>query len=165
MNNSDNLKNISPEMLTFKDVTRSIWNQHFSKIGLSNQETFDKFDVLERSLFWSIVIVPLSLDIDLNNYRRAPLKNLFISIKGSVKECPILLGYEKSDNRVVWQESVCTNTKDFERWIFFDFFDWDSYHQIDQPYIRFHIVGSHNDDEPTWGLLETRYVEFLYKAR
>jgi len=103
------------------------------------------------------------LNIDLNNYRKVPLKNIFISIKDSFKECPILLGYEKCGNGVVWKESVCTNTNDFERWVFFDFFDWDSYHQIDQPYIRFNIVSDTDDDKPTWGLLETRYVEILYK--
>lgn len=159
-------KVITVEMLLFKEATRHIWNAHYSKLDdqILLSDGFIGYEKIEKSLFWAIVVAPSDILINVDEYRKHPLKCIELRIKDIYRECPIKIGRQAKNGNVIWSDTALISPTCSYKFLFFDFFDWNPYGFVDQIYIRFWIESLSNNDSSygQWGLVETGYVDFYF---
>ena len=158
--------NISTQILEFKEAVRHAWNSYFIRIPQEVQvESFIYYEELEMSLFWALVVSPLKLNIDVNNFRQGPFDKIEVVVKEVHQEFSLKARTEDENGTVGWSDVHNLPSSKNQVFKFIDFFDWYPYGFIDLPYIRCLIerLPQQQNLEGNFALIATEYVDFIYK--
>lgn len=136
------MKDITEQMLEFKEAIRHSWNSYFAKSSAPmSPDIQEAFRSVELGLLNAIVLAPLDMSARVNEYRKHPLPFIVIRPAQYLQELPLLV-FEKqagSDNSTVTPVTVVVGGQSaFE---FFDYFDWYSYGHVDLPYVRASVAS------------------------
>lgn len=154
-------KNISYVVLEFKEAARHIWNLYFS--ANASSESLINFEKIEIELFREIVALQLDVKINVDDFRKHPIRGMLVSVKNCHSEFPISVGSRQSNGNIVWSIAETFHIHTDQSFLFFDFFDWNHYGFVDYPFVRCYIerLPQKPEFEGKFGLIEHRYVDFF----
>ena len=150
-------KNITGEMLKFKEASRHLWNAYFQQcVSVSPIAVQGSFEVIERELLRTIVLAPYDYSADADLYRGSPLPHITVKASRTLSDIPLNFGRADANGNIAWEPSVLVKKKDFKSGNFVEFFDWTPFEFVDCAYVRFT-----QPDEDRRVLIAQRYCEFF----
>lgn len=130
------MKNITENMLQFKEASRHVWNTYLLKsappMALAMQESFE---VIERELFRALVLLPHSIAEWASDYRVLPMPVMLRAKEGLV-DVPVQQGTLDDIGNVRWTSPQNIPASEISKYHFFEFFDWNFYGHLDFFYIK-----------------------------
>lgn len=158
------MKDITAEMLEFKEAIRHIWNGHFAqRRSRMSPEMQDAFSQIERGLFAAIVLSSLNVSKRAEEYREQPLSWLILEPASELTEWPVQFGDIDGTGNTTWQLPSVIDVKEGMIFEFFDFFDWNAFGFVDFPYVRARVRAT-KVTTPLQGavaLIEQRLCRFM----
>lgn len=155
---------ITEEMLVFKEAIRHIWNTYFAKNNESmSPEVQEAFSNIERALLRVIVLAPHGKGDLADSYRLQVLSNILIKPLSEESELPIRFGHKEQNGNILWDEETTIKLDEVAQLYFFDFFDWNSYGQIDLVFLRarLHLQAVEILGDGQRVLVEQRHCKFM----
>ena len=123
----------------YREAARSLWNNYFFEDpALQNWEAFDSFELIRRTLFDALVLIPLDVSWPLNDIFRQPIPQLVV--EPSSQEIPIMINKPRSYGSGYYDDPVNRIGPNDAKLCFQDFFDWSQKHFVDYHYFRVRIV-------------------------
>jgi hypothetical protein len=155
------MKDITPEMLRYREASRTLWNLFFLPAYADSQleTTCDFFDA-QRALLEGLVLRHIGHE------EVAPLDRLISIAPKSITIPAMISNPRENDKTYYWDHEINQIDKNTELGFieFFDFRDLDSI--IDYQYVRckIHQCEIHPELISHEALVEVQYVSFLFKG-
>lgn len=158
------MKDITAEMLEFKEAVRHIWNGHFAqRPSRMSGEMQDAFSQIERGLFGAIVLSSVDVDQRAAEYREQPLSWLILEPASELTEWPVQFGVMEDNGNTTWQPPSLLDVKEEMIFEFFDFFDWNAFGFVDLPYVRARVKSAKAKPSQSIALVEQRLCRFMVR--
>lgn len=130
------LKDISMEMLTFKEAIRHLWNTTFVADGQrASFEGVGAYQEISDRLFAELILERLDLPGLDQEYGMAPVPSILVVPIEGLTELPVMRN-DDSDQRGAWHSEELYPVERFGACEFIEFFSWDTFTFVDMPLVR-----------------------------
>jgi len=148
------MKDITENMLRFKEATRHVWNTYLlGSAHVMLPDIQNSFALIESELLCVIVLLPFDAAHLVENYRKIPLP-IIIKPEVGLREIPVQFGTKDQVGNMIWQQTSSVNANDLQNFKFVEFFDWNPYGYIDMSFVKIY------SSEAGWALVPNRYCRF-----
>lgn len=152
------MKDITKDMLRFKEAVRHVWNAYLIETGSPVcPELQDSFFKIERELLRALVLLPNGVPNFADDYRRQPMP-IRVQAKAGLSDVPVQFGSLDANRNMKWELPGSVPAADLSQYRFIEFFDWNPYGHIDLS-----CVKARADDARTV-LIEQTYCDFALDA-
>jgi hypothetical protein len=149
------VENITNDMLRFKEAVRHIWNAYLANKSRVSPEIWSSFEMIERELLRSIVLLPRKASVFADDYRKKPISQILVHPTSTTREVPIQFGKRDRNHNMVWRLEKKIPAKKIPTFHFLEFFSWNPWGQIDLSYVK---VKDAKDGRIA--IIEQTYCEF-----
>lgn len=160
------MKEITKEMLLFKESVRHSWNTYFAEgASPASAAVQDAFAQVERSLFVALVLIPCNLQDRIDEYRKSPLSWLVVRPRPGLSEWPVQFGARDEGGNIKWRLRENLIVGEGSAAEFYDFFDWYPYGFLDLAYVRGRVMDTElAASKGSMLLIEQRHCQFLVET-
>ena len=155
----NHMKDVSQDILGFREITRHIWNTCF--IGSSASHSMglhSAFNIIETELLNAIIFISNGRRSPVKQYRRSALQSIIVKPKKHLVDFTVQRAIQDEHGNNRWMLPQSLTTKTAEKMHFIDFFDWDPYGFLSMDLVRVETV-----DTATIFLMPERNCDFFLK--
>lgn len=132
---------ISDELLEFREALRHTWNAHLRYSGdPMSVEVQESLTMVERGLFYGLVLLPTSRCDAIDLYRREPMPFIQVQPRLSGESHLNVQAAERTSFGVQWGVTQPVRMDGGTELQFIEFFDWDIYGWISLPLVKTRVV-------------------------
>lgn len=163
----DLMKDITNNIMQYREATRHIWNTYFIGKVKSIQECglLDYYEEIDKNLFYAIVLEAIDRgSYKIDAFRSQPISILRVIIKEEIDKLSIIISHSKNQTYKKWNEPIVLSSIEKAEFLFIECFEWDRYSYASYPYylVRIkkfpkypHLVGED-------ALIETHHARVYY---
>lgn len=137
------MRDVTDILLSYREAKRHLWNTHFvdKLTSLRECHLLDRFEEIDRLLFFSIVLGPLQRDFEFDKINRQPIYFLEVIPLEESDTLPMMVSDPFDGANRSWNPETFYKIDAETKIAFISFFDWNEYGYVSFPYYRVKIVN------------------------